>query len=129
MSESNDLQARNWALFCHLAALSIWVGVPFGNILIPLLIWLIKRDEVPLVNQEGKESLNFQISISIYVVAVTVVGIIAFLMNLDEPRFLWLVVLLLVAVGISQIVLVAIAALKVSSGKSYKYPLTIRFIQ
>lgn len=129
MSESTDLQARNWGIFCHLSALAIWVGVPFGNILIPLLIWLIKKDEIPAVNNEGKESLNFQISISIYAVALFVLAIAAMFINIDETEFPWFPVSLLVAVGICQIVLVIVAALKVSRGESFKYPLTIRFIQ
>ncbi len=129
MSESNNLQARNWAIFCHLSALVVWVGVPFGNILIPLLIWLIKKDEIPLVNQEGKESLNFQISVSIYALAITAIGVAAFLARMPETTSLWLMALVLIALAVTQIVLVIIAAFKASSGERFMYPLAIRFIK
>jgi hypothetical protein len=54
-----DKKARNWATFCHLAALAGFIGIPFGNILGPLITWLVKRNEYPLVDQQGKEALNF----------------------------------------------------------------------
>ena len=60
-------------MLCHLAALSAFVGVPFGHVLGPLVVWLIKRNEIPMVEQQGKESLNFQISMTIY-------GMVAFLL-------------------------------------------------
>jgi hypothetical protein len=61
---------RNWAMGCHLAALALYIGIPFGNIFGPLIIWLIKKDEIPLVDEQGKESLNFQISLILYGVAI-----------------------------------------------------------
>ncbi len=128
MSESSELQARNWGIFCHLSALALWVGVPFGNIVIPLLIWLIKKDEMPLVNAEGKESLNFQISISIYALIISIVGIATIFIEY-ESEFLWPFALLLFVLALSQIVLVIIAAVKVSRGTPFKYPLTMRFIK
>jgi uncharacterized Tic20 family protein len=129
MSETNTQQERNWAMFCHLGALSIWLGVPFGNIVIPLLLWLIKKDEIPLVNLEGKESLNFEISISMYAIAIVLLGISALIFDSVDESFPWLILLLLIALAITQVVLVIIAAIKVSGGESFKYPLTIRFIQ
>lgn len=56
----NDQVARNWAMGCHLAALTCYVGIPFGNILGPLLVWLFKKDEYALVDEHGKEALNFR---------------------------------------------------------------------
>ena len=55
-------------MLCHLLSLTLLIGVPLGNILGPLIIWLIKRDEDPFVDLCGKESLNFQISMTIYIV-------------------------------------------------------------
>ena len=63
---------RNWAMGCHLAALALYIGIPFGNIFGPLIIWLIKKDEIPLVDEQGKESLNFQISLILYGVAMVI---------------------------------------------------------
>ena len=55
---------QNWAMACHLSALAGFL-VPFGNIAGPLLVWLLKRAEIPLVDAHGKEALNFQITVSI----------------------------------------------------------------
>lgn len=100
---------------CHLAALFGYV-VPLGWILGPLVVWLVKRNEFPFVDDQGKESLNFQITIIIY-------GIVSFLLC-----FLLIGFLLLFLLAIFHIVMVVVAAVKASSGQSYRYPLTIRFV-
>ncbi|QSO54966.1 DUF4870 domain-containing protein [Alicyclobacillus curvatus] len=101
---------------CHLAAFAGWV-IPLGWILGPLTVWLIKRNQFWLVDEQGKEALNFQISLMIY-------GIIAGILCLILIGFL-----LLIALAVLQIVLVIIAAIKVSNGEHYRYPLTIRLIR
>ncbi len=106
---------RLWAMFCHLSGLGAYV-FPFGNVILPLVIWLIKKDEYPLVNDQGKESLNFQLSILIYtlvsaILLLAVVGIV-----------------LLPAVLIFDVVMIIIASIKANEGVAYRYPLTIRFI-
>lgn len=111
-------EAKQWSMFCHLAALAGYLGIPFGNILGPLIIWLIKRDEFPLVNQNGKESINFQISMTIYAL---VCGPLVCLAGIGF--------ILLAAVGIVNLVFVIIAAIKVNGGVDYKYPLCIRFLK
>ncbi|MFQ5707475.1 MAG: DUF4870 domain-containing protein [bacterium] len=115
MSQTEEQQARNWAMLCHLAGLAGYI-VPLGNILGPLAIWLIKKDELPLVDEQGKEALNFQISITIYVFAAAILSIV--LIGLP----------LLFGLLIAQIVLVIVAAVKVNNGESYSYPFTIRLI-
>jgi uncharacterized Tic20 family protein len=57
-TDNPDKDARLWGMFCHLIAFSGYV-VPFGSVLGPLIIWLIKKDEMPFVDDQGKESLNF----------------------------------------------------------------------
>lgn len=119
MTTRQEKQDRNFAMLCHLAGLAGYI-IPFGNIFAPLLVWLLKRDESALVDEHGKESLNFQISITIYILAgvflsLTIIGILPGLA---------LICLALVA----QIVLVIIAAVKVSNGEEFKYPFTMRFI-
>ncbi len=114
VTETNP-QARTWGMFCHLAALAYFI--PLGHILGPLIVWLVKRDEFPFVNDQGKESLNFQITISIaYAVAailiVTVIGCV-----------------LLPAVVVTNIVFVILAAIAANEGKPYRYPICIRFIK
>jgi uncharacterized Tic20 family protein len=106
---------RTWDVLCHITALAGFV-VPFGNILGPLIIWLIKRNELPSVDAHGKESLNFQISVLIYMAVSAVLMLVL------------IGVFLMIVVGITAIVLVVIASVKASNGELYRYPLTIRFI-
>ena len=108
---------QNWAMFCHLSALAGFV-VPFGNILGPLVIWLIKRAEMPLVEQHGKEAINFQITVTIAVVISVIL------------MFVVIGFVLIAIVGIGALVLTIMAAVKVSNGKlDYRYPWSIRLLK
>lgn len=107
---------RTWALFCHLSSLAGFV-VPFGNIIGPLVIWLIKKDALPFVDDQGREALNFQISITIYVLA----SILLIFVVVGIP--------LLIVVGFFALIMTVIAAIKASDGVKYRYPLCIRFIK
>lgn len=103
-------------MLCHLTALSALIGIPFGNIIGPLVIWLIKRDEFSLVDDQGKESLNFQISATIYAIvsAILILVIVG--------------IFLLIALAIFWLVVVIIASVKANQGERFRYPLAIRFI-
>ena len=109
-------QEKTWALFCHLSAFAMFI-FPLGNILAPLTIWLIKKDELPLVDDQGKESINFQISVTIYLFIAGLLTIVI----IGFP--------LLIALGIFDIVMIIIAAIKVNDGEKYRYPFTIRLIK
>ena len=104
-------------MLCHLLSLTQLLGVPLGNILGPLIVWLINRDEDPFVDLCGKESLNFQISMTIYMV---IAGILI---------LLFVGLFMIPILMILNIVYTIIAAIKASQGSSYTYPLTIRFIK
>jgi uncharacterized Tic20 family protein len=108
-------EARNWAMGAHIAALAGLI-VPFGNLIGPLVVWLVKRDESALVDREGKESLNFQISMTIYMF----VSALLILVLIGLP--------LLFVVAIVDLVLTIVAASKASNGVPYRYPMTIRFL-
>ena len=116
MAGIEDQQARTWGMLCHLSAFAGFVGIPLGNILGPLVVWMIKKDECPFVDDQGKESLNFQISMLIY-------EIVAALLMLALVGFVLLPILL-----IAQIVLMIMASVAANRGEAYRYPLTIRFI-
>ncbi|MBD3316295.1 MAG: DUF4870 domain-containing protein [Chitinivibrionales bacterium] len=109
-------EERNWALFAHLTSLSLFLGIPFGNILGPLIIWLLKKDQNPFIARHGRESLNFQLSVTLY-------GIVSAFLCLVLIGFV-----LLAALGIANFVLVIMAAVKADRGESFRYPLTIRFV-
>lgn len=116
MSESLSSEDRMWGMLCHLGVLGGHF-IPFGNIIIPLVIWLIKRESSSFVDYHGKESLNFQISLMIYL------GIAILL------SFVLIGLLLLIPLWIFGVVMVIIAGLKANEGEYYRYPLTIRFIK
>lgn len=104
-------------MLCHLLALSAFLGVPLGNILGPLIMWLIKKDEMPLVDVEGKKALNFQISMTIYFIG-------SFILCFVLIGFLFLAALV-----IMELVLVVIASVKAHNNESFDYPLTIKFLR
>ena len=110
-------QERNWGMFAHLSALSMFIGVPFGNIIGPLLIWLIKKDEFSFVAQEGKEALNFQISITIYYIVAGILCVV------------FIGFILLAVLAVAQIILIITASVKASEGSGYQYPYSIKFVQ
>jgi uncharacterized Tic20 family protein len=110
-------ETTNWAMLCHLAALAM-IGLPtLGHVIGPLIVWLLKRHDHPFIDENGKESVNFQISVTIYTLLIlpllcVVIGI---------P--------LLVALWIANIVLIIVASIKASGGEMYRYPLTIRLLR
>ena len=114
--------ARTWAMLCHFAGL-VGIIVPvIGNIVAPLIVWQIKKEEHPFVDEQGKEAVNFQISMSLY----GLVGSIACLITCIGAV---LIPFVLGAVGVVDLVFLLIAAVKANNGEHYRYPLTIRFIK
>jgi uncharacterized Tic20 family protein len=124
----NEQAARNWAMGCHLAALTCYVGIPFGNILGPLLVWLFKKDEYAQVDEHGKEALNFQISLMVYSL-VTVIAIIVFSLTVILIPVAILLGILLAVLFVVDLVLIIVAAIKTSNGETFRYPLSIKFIK
>jgi len=110
-------QDRTLDAMCHFLSFAGLVGIPFGNIIGPLILWVIKKDEVPSVNEHGKESINFQISMTIY----TIIAGLSILIAIG--------IVLLPAIIVLNLVLVVIAGVKAANGEFYRYPLTIRFIK
>ena len=117
MTEDKNKQSNMWGMLCHLTSLSVYIGIPFGNIIGPLVVWLIKKDEFPFVNEQGQESLNFQISMTIY-------GFVSVILCLVVIGFVLIGIIL-----VANIILVVIASVKANKGEAYRYPFTIRFIK
>lgn len=116
MAKMQEAQERTWGMLAHLSALAGYI-IPFGHIIGPLVIWLIKKDESPFVDDQGKESLNFQISITIYAIVSAILIVIV------------LGILLLIGIAIFDIIMIIIAAVKANEGEKFRYPLCIRFIK
>ena len=109
-------QERTWGMVCHLAALAGYI-IPFGNVVGPLAIWLLKKDQFWFVNDQGKEALNFQISFTIYAIGAGIAIIVL------------IGIVLLPLIAVLGLVLIIVAAVKANEGVAYRYPLTIRFIK
>lgn len=109
-------EERNWGMFCHVAVFAGLV-VPFANIIAPLVLWLLKKEEMPFVDYNGKEVINFQLTmmIAVFVSWLLIVIVIGFL--------------LLTLIGIFTLVVTVIGIIKASDGEYYRYPLTIRFLK
>jgi uncharacterized Tic20 family protein len=107
---------RNWAMFCHLAAFAGFF-FPFGSIIGPLICWLSRRDESTWVNENGKASLNFQLSVLLY----TVLALPLCIILIGIP--------IVILLGTLKIICIIIASVRASKGEEFKYPLAIPFIQ
>ena len=110
-------EARNWAMACHLMALVGLLGNGIGLLVGPLVVWLVKREDHPFVNEQGKEAVNFQLTMFIAFFA----GVILI--------FAVIGVILLPMLLIFDVVLVILAGIKASNGEHYRYPFAIRFLK
>lgn len=113
LSQSDE---RMWAMLCHLSALAGFI-IPFGNIVGPVVIWQIYKDKSAFIDFHGKESVNFQITMTIFYA----VGILLTIILIG--------IVVLIALGVVSLVFFIIAALKANNGEYYRYPLTIRFVK
>jgi len=110
-------------MWCHLSALAGLVGVPFGNVLGPLLIWQIKKNEIPSVEVHGKAAVNFQLTVLIAALAAFAVAFVLSFFCLG-----WLLFPLVFAIYIAGIVFAVIAGIKANEGKEYRYPYSLNLI-
>lgn len=116
MFNAINKEERNWGMMCHLSAFAFFI-VPFGHILGPLVIWLLKKDEIPFVDDQGKEALNFQISITIYAIISGILVIV-----LVGIALLGMLVIL-------DGILIVIAGIKANEGIPYRYPFSLRVLK
>lgn len=116
VTSSNVTQEeKTLAMASHLLAFAGYL-IPFGNIIGPLVLYLLKKDTSSYVCEHAREALNFQISITIYF------AICGLLMLVVIGMFIFPVLLVI------DIVFIIVAAVQASSGKPYRYPLSIRFV-
>lgn len=107
---------RTWGMFCHLSGLAGFI-VPFGSVIGPLIVWLMKKEESSFVNDQGREALNFRLSMLIF-------EVIAFFMCFILIGFLILPLLI-----IFELIQVIIASISANDGKPYRYPVKIEFVK
>lgn len=111
-------QDRAMGMLCHLLALTGLIGIPFGTILGPLVMWLVKKDTVPFVNDQGKEALNFQITVAIVCILASPLICLA-----------GLGLLIIIPVGIAALVFTIIAGIQANNGVWYRYPFSARLLK
>ncbi|MEH6501320.1 MAG: DUF4870 domain-containing protein [Pseudoalteromonas distincta] len=109
-------EARKWALIAHVSGF-LGCLIPFGSLIGPLLVWQLKKDQDPFIDDQGKEALNFQISVAL-------AGLLCVLLMVVFIGFL-----LIWGVIIGAVVLMIIAAIKSNEGKAYRYPFCWRIIK
>ncbi|MGH8434907.1 MAG: DUF4870 domain-containing protein [Pseudomonas sp.] len=109
-------EVRQWAMFCHFAAF-LGLVFPFGNLLGPLIVWQIKKDLDPFVDAQGKEALNFQITVAL-------AALVCILLMLVVIGFA-----LLGLLSIGALVLTIIAGIKANEGQAYRYPFCWRLLK
>jgi len=109
-------EEKNWGVACHLAAFAGYF-IPFGHLLGPFAIWWFKRQQFPFVDDQGREVLNFQLSITLY---LAIAGLLTFIV-IGVP--------LLVAISLFNFVMIIVGAVKARNGERYRYPLNLRFFK
>ena len=152
METHEPKKGRTVAALIHLSTFSQFI-FPFGNFLFPLIFWTAKRSD-PFVDEHGKEALNFQISLFLYVMALLFFGFAGFLIygfTIDSGETFFLiadsvevgslteampllifeatVILLLVSLILLNIYAVISATIRAGEGEKYHYPLSINFIR
>lgn len=150
--ESNT--EKNIATFTHLSTLTQYF-IPFGNYIFPIILWSTKKNESEFVNHNGKQVLNFQLSLLLYSLLLLVIAIPTLLISIfkDMPfnalmnnqdfefsNFNFQANLGLLTIGIvclsifsllkiAEFFLIIYAAIKTSNGETYNYPITIPFLK
>ena len=121
---SPESQARTWNMLCHLSALAGFIGIPLGNILGPLLVWQLKKNEFPSVDVHGKASLNFQITVILAILVSLIAGAIL--------SFICIGVLFFIIAGgiaLCGLILAIIAGIKANNGEDFKYPYSLELVK
>ncbi len=145
---------KNLAAITHLSALSQYC-IPFGNYIFPILIWSTKKDKSEYIDFNGKQILNFQLSMFLYTLVLLLIAVPILIVtifstipvdtvindvdaafdHLSIENISGIIIVALTAVfaviglKIAEFFLIIYASLKASNGERYKYPLTIPFIK
>ena len=117
-SEGPSRTERQWAMGCHLIALCGFMVPPIASTVAPLVLWLMKREDGAFIDDQGRESVNFQITMLIY-----------FAISAILIPMLGLGVILMVAVVVFDFVCILVATVKASEGVTFRYPACIRLIK
>ncbi|GAB3273804.1 DUF4870 domain-containing protein [Larkinella harenae] len=114
-SQLSPSDERLWAMLAHLSALGGFI-IPFGNVIGPLVVWQIQKDKSAFVDYHGKESVNFQITVTIGYC----IGLLLIIIFIGVP--------ILVVLGLLSVIFSVLAGVKANNGEFYNYPFSFRFI-
>jgi uncharacterized Tic20 family protein len=114
--EDKEQQTRQWAMFLHLSQFAGYL-VPLAGLIVPIVLWQIKKAELPRIDDHGKVVANWIISEIIY----AAIGVILLFVLIGIP--------LLIVLGILGIIFPIVGAIKASNGELWKYPLSIPFFK
>ncbi|MBM3876305.1 MAG: DUF4870 domain-containing protein [Verrucomicrobia bacterium] len=119
----NDAEVRRWNMLCHLTALLGLIIPVGGNIVGPLVIWQLKKNEIPSTDLHGKAAVNFQITVSLAMLAMGVITMISFFLCIG-----WLIAPLFLVIWWGGLILSTIAGIQANDGKDFKYPWSLKII-
>ena len=145
---------KNTATFTHLSALTQYF-IPFGNYIFPILFWTSKKESSEFVDYNGKQVLNFQLSLLLYSLVLITIAIpiflITFLKNIPFEALInnhdivlrnfsfegnigiltvgLVAVLIFGLLKVAEFFLIIYASIKTSNGEKYNYPITIPFLK
>jgi uncharacterized Tic20 family protein len=144
---------KNYSSFIHLSALTKYF-IPFGNYILPIILWGAKKDSSEFINHNGKQVLNFQLSMLLYSIVLLLISIPTLLFSIfnnvsfneiENGDFIFdklstgnitgIAIMAIIAVGlfclmkIAEFFLIIYATVKTSEGENFKYPLTINFLK
>jgi uncharacterized protein len=108
---------RSWGMFAHLSAFAGLIFPLVGSIVGPLLIWLAKRDQSAFVAEQGKEALNFNISVAL---GAIICGVLV---------YVFVGILLGVALFIYWLAMTILAGIRAGEGVRYRYPISVRLVK
>ena len=109
---TSEGEAHTWALVAHLSGIFLFLG--------PLIVWLTKKNAHPFIEDQSREALNFQLTVTLVAVALSILNMIPFIGCL-----FWLASL---AVFLADVVLIILAAVKANDGERYRYPVSLRLV-
>ena len=110
-----DRDARLWGMFLHLSFFAGY-AVPVFGLVAPILIWQMKKDELPGIDRHGKNMVNWLISLAIY----SIVGVLLCFIVIGIPMLIMLAIL--------SILFPLVAGIKANNGEVWRYPMSIRFL-
>lgn len=112
----NSEQLNKWSMFIHFSVFSAWI-LPIAGLIVPIILWQMKNTQSPIIDQHGKNVVNWIISMIIYF-AISILLI-----------FILIGILGIVILSVLAIICPIIGGIKANQGIVWRYPLTIRFLK